>query len=324
MNADDSPSRTAPTEELRQTPRDTAGRRPVVVGLGEVLWDVFPDGARYGGAPANVASHAAALGAEAWMVSSVGADDLGDRALAVMKEHGVRTDAVQQSRDRPTGTVQVEVDGQGQPRYRIAEGVAWDGLAWSDDLASLAARSDAVCFGTLAERSVPTRETIGRFLEHTRPDCLRVLDVNLRQAFYDDERLRASLDRANVLKLNDEELPVVARACGAGGDADEAGLLRQVLDDGDLKVVALTRGSRGARLLAGDGAVDVSGEAVTVRDTVGAGDAFTAALILGLLEGRDLEAIGRACCRVAGYVCTQAGAVPALPEDLKAAVGAGK
>lgn len=322
MTPDDSPSHALPTDGSRHPPRGTPGRRPVVVGLGEVLWDVFPDGAHFGGAPANVAFHAAAMGAQAWIVSRVGADDLGRRAMKVMHDHGVGTDYIQRADHRPTGTVQVEVDGQGQPRYRIAEGVAWDELAWSDALPALASRADAVCFGTLAQRSGRTRETIDRFLEHTRRGCLRVLDVNLRGRFYDDQRIRHSLGMANVLKLSDEEMPVVAAACGWGGDERE--VLHRLLDRYALRLVALTRGARGARLLAGDEACDVSADPVEVCDTVGAGDAFTAALVLGFLDGRRLEAIGRACCRVAGYVCTQAGAVPALPDDLKAAVRAGE
>src|SRR4051812_22280306 len=188
--------------------------RFTVIGLGEVLWDVFPEGAKFGGAPANFACHAATLGAEVCMVSRVGPDELGGNAVAALRGNGVNADHVAIDPDHPTGFVKVELDAAGKPRFEITEGVAWDHIAWSDDLGALAARADAVCFGTLCQRGETSRRTIRRFLEGTKPECLRIFDINLRQHYYDEKVVRDSLGLANVLKLNDEELPVLSSLCG--------------------------------------------------------------------------------------------------------------
>jgi fructokinase len=292
------------------------GERFTVVGLGEVLWDVFPDGPRFGGAPANFACHAAMLGADAAMVSRVGADELGEQAVASLRGHGVDTQHVGCGGDHPTGTVRVELDAAGKPRFAIAEGVAWDDIPWSDDLATLAARADAACFGTLGQRSEASRRTIRRFLEATGPRCLRIFDVNLRPPFDDRQIVLDSLRLADALKLNDEELPIVAAMCGVGGVGLEAmaGLRARY----GLRLVALTRGEHGAVLLAGGAASECAAAPVRVQDTVGAGDSFTAAMALGWLRGRDPDAICRHACRVAAFVCSQAGATPTLPDELRA------
>jgi fructokinase len=289
--------------------------RFTVVGLGEVLWDMLPDGAQFGGAPANFACHAAMLGAEAFVVSRVGDDELGERAIAALRRDGVETRYVGRSREYPTGTVQVELDETGSPRFAIAEAVAWDRIAWSDDLEGLARRADAVCFGTLAQRGEMSRRTIRRLLASTGPDCLRILDVNLRPPFDDRRVVLDSLLLADALKLNEEELPVVASLCGLSGTGPEA--LEELRDRYGLRLVALTRGARGARLVGRDRTADCAGEPVGVKDTVGAGDAFTAAMALGWLRGHDLDAVCRHACRVAEFVCTQAGATPPLPKDLR-------
>jgi fructokinase len=289
--------------------------RWVVVGLGEVLWDIFPDGPRFGGAPANFACHAAMLGADAFVVSQVGQDKLGDQAVAVLRDRGVDTALVARSGHRPTGTVRVALDEAGKPQFTIGEAVAWDAIPWSESLGNLAARTDAVCFGTLGQRGVVSRQTIRRFLETTRPDCLRVFDVNLRPRFDDRATVLDSLALANVLKLNDEELPVVAAMCGFAGTDHE--VIEKLRDRYQLRLVALTRGARGATLLNAEGSCECAAPAVQVRDTVGAGDAFTAALVLGWLRGCSLEAIGEHACQVAAYVCSQAGATPALPGALR-------
>jgi fructokinase len=287
-----------------------------VVGLGEVLWDIFPDGPRFGGAPANFACHAAMLGAEAFVVSRVGDDELGEGALASLRDHGVNTDHVSRDPSHQTGTVRVALDAAGQPRFEIAERVAWDHIPWSSDLEMLAARADAACFGTLGQRGESSRRTIRRFLESTRPDCLRIFDVNLRQQFYDEPLVLDSLALATALKLNEEELPIVASMCGvAGSDRDVLGALR---DRFGLRLAALTRGEQGALLISGATAVACEATPVTVKDTVGAGDAFTAAMTLGWLRNRDLDSIARHACRVASFVCSQAGATPSLPEELRA------
>jgi fructokinase len=291
------------------------GERFTVVGFGEVLWDMLRGGAQFGGAPANFACHAAMLGAEAVVVSQVGDDELGERAIAALHRKGVETQQVVRCREYPTGTVQVELDETGSPRFEIAEDVAWDHIPWSDDLEELARRADAVCFGTLAQRGETSRRTIRRFLASTGPDCLRILDVNLRRPFYDGQVVLDSLLLAESLKLNEEELPVVASMCGLSGTGQDA--LEELRDRYDLRLVALTRGARGARLLARGRTADCAGEPVVVKDTVGAGDAFTAAMALGWLGRRDLDAVCRHACRVAEFVCTQAGATPPLPEGLR-------
>jgi fructokinase len=287
--------------------------RSLIVGLGEVLWDVFPDEARFGGAPANFASHAAMLGAEAYIVSQVGDDELGRKAIAALAQHGVITDFVATSRKHPTGTVQVDLDSAGHPRYTIACDVAWDFIGWSEQLESLAARADAVCFGTLAQRSETSRATIRRFAAATQRDCLRLFDVNLRQNFYSDDIVRTSFEIANGVKLNDEELEKISAICGLRGNEREQ--LTQLLERYNLDLVALTKGAGGATLFDARSFAECASEKVTVKDTVGAGDAFAAAVALGWLRRANLGEICQHACRVAAFVCSQAGAVPSLPEE---------
>ena len=283
---------------------------PVVVGLGEVLWDIFPDGPRFGGAPANFACSAAGLARGRFdiaMVSAVGTDVLGHLAIASLVEHQVNVAAVSQIHT-PTGQVHVQLDEQGHATYEFAADVAWDRLEWSNELEQLAHRTDAVCFGTLGQRSEVSLATIRRFVAATRPTALRILDVNLRPPFVSDAIILDSLRLANILKLNDEELSVLARLIGLTGSPAE--MLRRLADEFAFQVVALTRGVNGALLIRGDEISEHPGVAAHVVDTVGAGDAFTAALALGLLDGRDLETINRTACEVAAFVCSQSGATP--------------
>lgn len=292
--------------------------RKIIVGIGEILWDVFPDGAKFGGAPANFACSAAQLGGdnfEAHVVSSVGKDDLGLRALASLNAHGVNTENVS-SIDYPTGQVLVTLDAHGHASYEFAANTAWDNIAWSDKLQSLAARTDAVCFGTLAQRSDTSRQTVQSFVRATRPDCLRILDVNLRATYWNEEILHQSLELANVLKLNDTELPVLAEMLDfTGSDAE---LLDKIARRFSLRQVALTRGANGATLMSASGdCSELPGQPINVVDTVGAGDAYTAVLAIGLLRGLPLPTINAWGIRVAGFVCTQAGATPSFPSTLQ-------
>jgi fructokinase len=289
--------------------------RFVIVGLGEALWDVFPDEECFGGAPANFASHAAMLGAETYVVSQVGDDELGHNAISALAGHGVKTDLVAVSREHPTGTVEVKLDSSGQPRYTIARDVAWDFIGWSDALESLAARAHVVCFGTLAQRSETSRATIRSFVQATPRNCLRIFDVNLRQDFYSDSIVLDSLEIANAAKLNDEELRTVAAICRL--DGDERDQLNQLRKRYNLQLVALTKGAKGAILFDGESFAECSAEKVTVKDTVGAGDAFAASMALGWLRRANPERICQRACRVAAFVCSQAGAVPALPEEMR-------
>ena len=290
--------------------------RPVIAGLGEVLWDVFPDGAHFGGAPANFACHAAGLGAEAWMGSAVGADKLGDRALDALRQRGVECGNVSRDPLHATGRVLVTLNAARQPSYEIATDTAWDHLAWSDGLAALASRCQAVCFGSLGQRAPVSRETIRRFIEATPRSALRVFDVNLRQRFYDAQTVQASLEMASAVKLNDEELPIVAELCGVRA-ATPREILTDLMRRYDLRLAALTRGPLGSLLLTGTEEDECPAPPTTVVDTVGAGDAFTATLVSGFLRGLPLATINRHANAVASWVCSQSGATPALPAGLR-------
>jgi fructokinase len=290
---------------------------PVIVGLGEVLWDMFPDGPRFGGAPANFVCSAAGLGRgqfEVAMASAVGDDELGRLAFAALNEHQVNIAAVARL-NYPTGQVDVTLDEHGHASYEFASNTAWDHLPWTNELEALANRANVVCFGTLAQRSDQSQKTIRRFVASTPPSCLRLLDINLRWPFWHHDVILQSLAMASALKLNDSELPVIASLLQLRG-SDEA-VLAQIMERYSLKVIALTRGANGSLLLQDSGErSDLAGQSVRVVDTVGAGDAFTAALALGVLRGLRLEAIHRWASDVAAFVCTQAGATPRLPASL--------
>ncbi|HTH64291.1 MAG TPA: PfkB family carbohydrate kinase [Gemmatimonadales bacterium] len=290
--------------------------QPVVVGLGEALWDVLPDGDHFGGAPANVALHAAALGAESWLVSAVGQDARGDAALARLDAAGVRRDTVARLADHPTGVVRVTLDAAGHPVYDIATESACDYLPWSEAVRHVAERADAIAFGSLAQRSPTSRATIRRAVATTRGTSWRLFDVNLRQTYYDAGVLATSLELANAVKLNDEELPVVAQLCGvrAAAPVDQ---LRALCDRFGLRLAALTRGACGALLVTPDEVCESAAPPTVVADTVGAGDAFTAALLIGVLAGCSLDAVSRRANAVASYVCSQPGATPPIPESLR-------
>jgi fructokinase len=292
--------------------------RPIVVALGEILWDVFPDGPKFGGAPANFACTTAELAgnaADIYIVGAVGPDALGRQAVELLASHGVDTTYVQLA-DYPTGQVNVTLDHAGKPTFEIAENIAWDHVDWSNELDQLAKRADAVCFGTLAQRSPTSRDTIRRFVQATRPDCLRILDINLRSPFWSDDVIRESLELATVLKLNDAELPVLARMLNLSDNDDDQ--LSSLLSRFDLKAMAFTRGADGATLLSTTGErSDLPAQPVKIVDTVGAGDAYTAALAIGLLDGAPLERINAWGNQVAAFVCSQSGGTPNFPSSLR-------
>jgi fructokinase len=290
--------------------------RPVVVGLGEALWDVLPDGDHFGGAPANVALHAAALGAESWLVSAVGQDARGDAALARLDAAAVRRDTVARLADHPTGVVRVTLDAAGHPVYDIATESAWDYLPWSEAVEQVAERADAIAFGSLAQRSPTSRATIRRAVATTRGTSWRLFDVNLRQRYYDASVLTESLKLANAVKLNEEELPVVARLCGVA-DGPPRDQLRALCGRFGLRLAALTRGACGAVLLTPNEVCESTAPPTVVADTVGAGDAFTATLLIGVLAGRSLDEVSRRANVVASYVCSQPGATPPIPEAMR-------
>ncbi len=298
--------------ETMEIAREAAGTPHVMIGLGEILWDLLPDGKQLGGAPANFAYHAHALGARGLPVSRIGDDALGREIVARLSEVDLPVEYISVDGGHPTGTVSVELDADGKPTYIIHENVAWDHLEATPEVLELAASADAVCFGSLGQRNADSRNAILRILEATRSDCLRVFDVNLRQDYYDDEILRGSLEHANVLKLNDEELPIV---CGLVGiEGNERDMMDRLLLEFSLCLIAVTRGAEGAWLAKVDEFADVpGGKLETIADTVGAGDAFTAAMVAGLLRGDNLDTIAADANRLAAYVCTQPGAMPPPP-----------
>ena len=287
---------------------------PRIVALGEILWDLLPSGAILGGAPANFAFHARALGAETTLVSRVGDDEAGQEILRRLALAGIPGDTVQIDPERPTGTVSVELSPDGQPSYIIHEKVAWDAIA-ADDTGLVACRqAHAVCFGTLAQRAADSHSTIQSFVAATPSTALRIFDLNLRQSFFSRELIETSLGLANALKLNDTELVELAQLFGLSGNEDAQ--LHTLAQRFDLQWIALTRGAEGSVLLSRDGQAEGRGPAVTVRDTIGAGDSFTAALAHGFLAGWPLEKINRLANEVAAFVCSQSGATPVLPERL--------
>ena len=288
-----------------------------MLAIGEVLWDLLPSGRQLGGAPANFAYHAHALGADARLVTRVGDDALGREVLERFRLLGLPTDTIAVDAAAPTGTVSVELGPGGQPQFTIHENVAWDRITADETALAAAADADTVCFGSLAQRSEPARRAVRLLVAATRSGAFRIFDVNLRPPFVDRDVIEGSLVLANVLKLNDLELSVLAEMFGLPGGAEEG--MEELARRYELSLVALTRGASGSLLLAGGRRSDHPGLPVEVLcDTVGAGDAFTAALAVGLLAGRTLDEINRHANEVAAFVCSRPGGTPALPDALKA------
>jgi fructokinase len=286
----------------------------LAVGLGEILWDVLPGTRMLGGAPANFAYHVNALGGAGVPVSRVGDDDLGREALSLLVCRGLNIDAVSLDHEHPTGTVDARVDAEGVATYVFPDDVAWDFLTLDTCALTLASNTDAVCFGSLAQRAETARRAVHRFLDAAQK-ALKVFDINLRQDFYTPETLAASLDAANVLKINDAELDAVTSLFSLPQGEQPA--LRALMERHGLGLAVLTRGDKGSLLLSADTVSDLPGEPVEVVDTIGAGDAFTAALVLGYLKQWPLDEINRYAARVAAYVCSQPGAMPEMPGELR-------
>jgi fructokinase len=283
-----------------------------VIGIGEVLWDILPSGRQMGGAPANFAFHAGALGARSQVISRVGRDSLGEEILKRLQSLGLSTTEIQIDPARPTGTVSVELASDGQPQFTIHENVAWDNLALENNASAAVVGADAVAFGTLAQRSEMSRGTIRSLLAAARPGALRILDINLRQKYYSREIIEVSLGLANVLKLNDAELRIVGELLEIFGNVQQ--LMEALARRYGLRLVCLTRGAHGSLLYSDGQWADDPGELVAVKDTVGAGDAFTAAFAMEILAGKPLSAINRRANQVARYVCSCEGATPPLPN----------
>lgn len=286
-----------------------------VVGLGEVLWDVLPEGKKLGGAPANFAYHAGQfLGMNNTIaVSALGEDKLADETIEALREHGLN-DLLPRV-PYPTGTVQVQLDEQGIPTYDIKENVAWDNIPFDDDIAEIARNCRAVCFGSLAQRNVVSRETIQKFLDATPPDCLKIFDINLRQQFYTQEILRESFQRCNILKINDEELVLIGRMFGYPG-LDIENKCWLILGKYNLDMLVLTCGTNGSYVFTSGHVSFQETPKVKVADTVGAGDSFTGSFVGSILTGKSVPEAHRTAVQVSAYVCTQNGAMPTYPEEL--------
>lgn len=283
----------------------------LMIGLGEVLWDLLPSGKVLGGAPANFAYMTNLLGDQGVVASRVGDDYLGREACRVMQELGLSTAYVQCDRQHPTGTAGVFIDSAGQPTFTIKESVSWDFLEWTDSWEQLSARADVVCFGSLAQRSPTSSATIERFLQNTPKKALHIFDVNLRQSFYNTEVLRRSLQYTDIVKLNDQELLSVTSLLGFD-TGDEETLARKLLSKFNLRLVCVTRGARGSLLVSEDKTAEHKGLSVTVADAVGAGDAFAACLAHHYVRGKSLEEISESANRFASWVATQVGATPTI------------
>ncbi len=287
----------------------------LVIGMGEALWDVLPEGKKIGGAPANFAYHVSQFGLPSCVVSAVGDDALGKEIIENFVSKGLthRIETV----PYPTGTVQVEIDQAGVPQYEIKENVAWDNIPYTAMLEQLAERTTAVCFGSLAQRNVVSRTTINRFLDAipAENNPLIVFDVNLRQGFYNKEILCNSMKRCNILKINDEELVTVSRMFGYPGIdlQDKCWIL---LGKYNLQMLILTCGINGSYVFTPGNVSFQPTPKVEVADTVGAGDSFTAAFIASILKGKSVAEAHARAVQTSAFVCTKKGAMPILPEEL--------
>lgn len=279
--------------------------KKVIVGIGEILWDMLPSGKSLGGAPANFAYHSAYLGAEAWAVSAIGDDPLGHEILDVLKTKKLH--ALLAMSSRPTGIVQVELNASGVPTYNIMENVAWDNIPFTPEMEALAARTDAVCFGSLVQR-MNSRDSVRKFIEATPTSALKVFDINLRQHYYCQDVIEASLRMSDILKINDEEIRIVADLLSLDGDDEQ--VCRKLIDAYSLRLVILTKGAQGSVVVTSDEVFSQPAGKVQVIDTVGAGDSFTAAFVNAYLQGLPITQAQKLASDTAAIVCSHKGAMP--------------
>ena len=283
-----------------------------VVGLGEVLWDVLPEGKKLGGAPANFAYHAGEFGLDTMAVSALGEDKLADETIQQIEDKHLPYALPRVP--YPTGTVQVELDNEGIPTYNIKENVAWDNIPFTEDIRSIAENCRAVCWGSLAQRNIVSRTSIYKFLEATPDDCLKIFDINLRQNFYTKEVIQESVKRCNILKINDEELVLIGRLFGYPG-LDIENKCWLILGKYDLDMLVLTCGVNGSYVFSAGNMSYQETPKVTVADTVGAGDSFTGTFCAAILKGKSVEEAHKLAVEVSAYVCTQNGAMPQVPSE---------
>lgn len=289
--------------------------KDIVVGMGEALWDLLPDGKKIGGAPANFAYHISQFGLPSCVVSAVGNDVLGKEIVKKFTSKGLNH--LLSTVPYPTGTVEVEIDQNGIPQYDIKENVAWDNIPFTDALAELAQRTKAFCFGSLAQRNIVSRTTIRHFLDvmPVSAESLITFDVNLRQGFFTKEILSDSMKRCDILKINDEELVAVSNLFGIPG-IDLHNTCQELIDNYHLKMLILTCGINGSYVFSPERVSFQPTPKVKVADTVGAGDSFTAAFVANILKGKSLEEAHIKAVETSAFVCTQKGAMPVLPKEL--------
>lgn len=286
----------------------------LVVGLGEVLWDMLPEGRKIGGAPVNFAYHAGQFGIDTMAVSAIGNDKLGEDTIAEM--NGKHLSHIFPSVPYPTGSVQVKLDEKGVPAYDIKENVAWDNIPFTNEIESVARSCRAVCFGSLAQRNAVSRNTIRKFIESTPSGCIRIFDINLRQNFYTSNVIHDSLELCNILKINDEEIMLVSRMFNYDSSNIE-NVCRTIMEDFSLEMVILTCGTKGSYIFTKGGVSFIPTPKVNVADTVGAGDSFTGSFCAAILRGLPVAEAHKKAVEVSAYVCTQNGAMPEIPESMK-------
>ena len=278
-----------------------------IVGIGEILWDVFPEQKILGGAPANFAYHASQFGFSGYVVSAIGKDSPGNEILDVLAEK--KLNFLIEFVDYPTGAVQVTLNSQGVPQYEICEGVAWDNIPFTKHMEELALNCSAVCFGSLAQRNEASRKTIYRFLKLVPKNAYRIFDINLRQHFYSKEIIHESLLRCNILKINDEEAAEITRLFGFAGMSEQE-ICLHLLKKYNLEIIVETKGTIGSYVFTAGEISYLDTPKVRVADTVGAGDSFTGAFVAALLQGKTIQQAHQLAVETSAYVCTQHGAMP--------------
>ncbi len=287
-----------------------------VVGLGEILWDIFPEGKKLGGATTNFAYYVKSLGQNGIIVSRVGSDPLGKEILDSIEDLDLDSTYIQSDHYYPTGTVDVKLDGTGQPSYIINKNVAWDFLVLNNSLKELAVNADAVCFGTVAQRSLKSEDTISKFLKLTGNSTIKIFDINLRQNFYSDRIIRKLLENTTILKINSHELKILKDLLGHSNEDSEINLCKKIIHEYNLELLCLTKGDRGSLIINKSNHFIHEGYKVEVADTVGAGDAFAAAMIVQYLKGKTLKEISNTANKLGSWVSSKNGATPVLNEKI--------
>lgn len=285
----------------------------VIVGIGEILWDMFPDGKVLGGAPANFAYHVSQFGFEGYAISAIGCDELGNEIVSCLRKKNLNY--LIETTPFATGTVQIKLSGNGIPEYEICEDVAWDNIPFTEEMEKMARNTRTVCFGSLAQRNSVSRKSINKFLDFVPESAIKIFDINLRQHFYSLELIEHALNRCNVLKINDEEILIVGKLFGWESKSD-LDICYKLLHSYKLEIVVLTKGTEGSFVLTKNETSFKPTPLVEVADTVGAGDSFTAAFVSSLLRGQSISNAHQIAVDVSAFVCTQHGAMPVLPESL--------